>query len=563
MKILMINVVCGIRSTGRICTDLAVALEAQGHEVKIAYGREEVPDKFQKYAVRIGSDFGVKLHGVKARLQDGCGFGSKKATEKFIGWVKEYDPDVIHLHNIHGYYLNIEVLFNYLKVCGKKIIWTLHDCWAFTGHSAYCDAANCERWITGCYECPNMKEYPASFVDRSKDNWAQKKELMDWIPNLTIVTPSEWLAGLVRKSFLAKYPVTVIHNGIDTSQFYPLENDTKEFYGIGNKFMLLGVATAWDEMKGYSDYLKLADILGDGYQVVLVGLTEEQKDKLPKNVIGIEQTNSVKELAQLYTAADLFLNLSYCENYPTVNLEAIACGTPVLTYKTGGSPESAGKDAIVVERGDIQAVVDAIVGYKNNDGKKRIAVEKIELDNKTTVDNYLQKMCGGGGYWEYKKSLGLIGKRILLGVASVWDKRKGLEDIVMLSERTDDQAIVVGVSEKQKSILSRIVTFTRTNNVNELRKLYSVADVFINPTYEDNFPTTNIEALACGTPVITYDTGGSPEAAGDKAGAVVRKGNLEQFNHSCQTLSVFPLVCQDRSRLFTVDRMTKNYIPLY
>ena len=154
MKILMINVVCGIRSTGRICTDLATTLDAQGHEVKIAYGRENVPEQFQKYAVRIGTDLDVKLHGIRARVADGAGFGSKRATENFIKWVKEYDPDVIHLHNIHGYYINVEVLFKYLKTCGKKVIWTLHDCWSFTGHTAYCDAVNCKRWVKGCHNCP-------------------------------------------------------------------------------------------------------------------------------------------------------------------------------------------------------------------------------------------------------------------------------------------------------------------------------------------------------------------------------------------------------------------------
>lgn len=550
----MINVVCGIRSTGRICTDLALALEAQGHEVKIAYGREEVPEKFKKYAVRIGTDLDVKLHGLRARLLDGCGWGSRGATEEFIEWVKEYNPDVIHLHNIHGYYINIEVLFKYLKKCGKKIIWTLHDCWAFTGHSAYCDVANCERWIIGCHDCPNVKEYPASFVDRSKENWDKKKALMDGIPNLTIVTPSEWLAGLVRKSFLAQYPVKVIHNGIDTSRFYPMENDTREYFGIGDKFMLLGVSTSWDEMKGYSDYLKLADILGDGYKVVLVGLTRNQKKKLPRNVIGIERTNSVRELAQLYSAADLFLNLSYCENFPTVNLEAIACGTPVLTYRTGGSPESAGKDAIVIERGDLDAVAEVVKKIE----KKTPSVDRITIDKEKSVIEY--KRIIGGGYWKYKESLGLLGKKIVLGVAAVWDKRKGLDDIVELSKQIEDQIIVVGVSEEQLRVLpTNIKAYTRTNNVEELRRLYAVADIFVNPTYEDNFPTTNIEALACGTPVVTYNTGGSPEAADKVAGKVVDKGML----CSGIDIRIGVRICQERSRKFTSAKMTELYVPLY
>ena len=280
MKVLMINVVCGIRSTGRICTDLAVELEKQGHEVKIAYGRENVPKQFQKYAVRIGTDLDVKLHGIKARLLDGAGFGSKNATVKFIRWIKEYDPDVIHLNNIHGYYINIEVLFKYLRICGKKIIWTLHDCWSFTGHSAYCDAVQCERWVQGCYKCPQRKEYPKSIIDASRGNWIKKKKIFSDIPNMTIITPSNWLAELVKKSFLGKYPVEVIHNGIDTNQFKPLKNDFREVYHLEDKFIVLGIATVWNDMKGYSDFIKLASMLDDFYKIVMVGLTEEQIEKL-------------------------------------------------------------------------------------------------------------------------------------------------------------------------------------------------------------------------------------------------------------------------------------------
>ena len=385
MRILMINVVCGIRSTGRICTDIATVLEKQGHEVKIAYGRESVPDKYQKYAIKIGTDLDVKMHGLRARLLDGCGWGSRRATENFIEWVKGYNPDVIHLHNIHGYYVNIEVLFNYLKTCEKKIIWTLHDCWAFTGHTAYCDVTGCERWISGCYDCPNRNLYPASYVDKSKKNWIKKRAIMTNIPNMTIVVPSKWLGGLVQKSFLAQYPLKIIYNGIDTSQFYFMENDFKKKFDIADKYMILGVATSWDDMKGYSDYLKLATILGDNFQIVLVGLTKKQKKKLPQNIIGIERTNSVKELAQIYSAANLFLNMSYCENYPTVNIEAVACETPVLTYKTGGSPESA-FGGMVVPRGDINAVADAIRTAEFKIPK----IDRHEIDSNTTLEKYLK-----------------------------------------------------------------------------------------------------------------------------------------------------------------------------
>lgn len=360
----MINTVCGIRSTGRICTDLATSLAAAGHEVRIAYGREEVPEQFNKYAVRIGSNMDVRIHGIRARLFDGCGFGSRTATIKFIQWVKKYDPDVIHLHNLHGYYLNLEVLFDYLRTCGKRIIWTLHDCWAFTGHSAFCDAVGCERWKTGCYDCPLAKEYPASYVDRSKTNWQKKKEIITGIPDMTLVTPSKWLASLTRESFLMEYPVKVIHNGIDTSKFFPIESNFKVSRGISDKVMLLGVTTAWSDMKGYSDFLKLADMIDEKYQIVMVGLTKKQLDALPKKIIGIERTNNLEELVKIYTAADAFLSLSYCENYPTVNLEARACGTPVITYNAGGSAETAGSESVIVAKGDLEGVIRALETVK-------------------------------------------------------------------------------------------------------------------------------------------------------------------------------------------------------
>ena len=393
MKILMINVVCGIRSTGRICTDLATALEAQGHDVKIAYGRENVPDNYQKYAVRIGSDLDVKLHALKARLFDGCGWGSVKATKKFIDWIIDYNPDVIHLHNIHGYYINIELLFNYLKICNKKIIWTLHDSWAFTGHSAYCDVVGCERWKNGCYNCPNKKIYPKSLIDRSKVNWLKKKELLTNIQNFMIITPSEWLANLVKKSFLYNYETIVIHNGIDTSQFCYSPSDVRNRLQISDtQCMLLGVSTSWDEMKGLSDYFKLANLLGEEYQIVLVGLTKSQINGLPHNIIGIERTNSVKELAELYSACDIFLNLSYCENYPTVNLEALACGATVITYNVGGSSETVRNvdNGYTIDRGDINAVKNLLIESKNLIASQKLSAVDLRLiDKKECVSKYL------------------------------------------------------------------------------------------------------------------------------------------------------------------------------
>lgn len=386
MRVLMINVVCGIRSTGRICTDLAVELEKQGHEVKIAYGRFDVPEKFTKYAVRIGSDNSVKVNALKARLLDNEGLNAVSETKKFLKGVKEYDPDVIHLHNIHGYYLNYPLLFDYLRTCGKKIIWTLHDCWAFTGHTAYCDAIGCEKWKTGCNHCLQIKEYPKAMVDQSERNWKIKREKLIGIPNMTIVTPSNWLAGLVKESFLGDYPVEVIYNGIDISQFQPQANDFKEEHGIADRKMLVGVATAWNENKGYSDYLKLADMLGDGYQVVLVGVTEEQKKALPGNVMGITRTNSIQKLKEIYCGADCYVNLSYCESFGLTNVEAQLCGTPIITYSSGGCVESAGSNGKVVQRGQLDDVRKLIESETTICPSDR--AEFLQMDRRICMQHY-------------------------------------------------------------------------------------------------------------------------------------------------------------------------------
>ena len=385
MKVLFINGVCGFRSTGKICADLADRLEETGHEAKIAYGRESyVPEQYQKYAVRIGKDIDLKLHAISARLFDNSGFGSVNATKIFLKGLEEYNPDIIHLHNIHGYYVNIELLFNYLKRSGKRVLWTLHDGWAFAGHSARCDMIGCERWKTGCYKCPKQREYPKSYIDRSKQNWEKKKELFTNVRDLTIITPSYWLASEVQESFLSNYPVTVIHNGIDTTVFRHCESDFKKRLGLSDKKILLGVSTAWDEMKGLSDYYKLADIVGKEYQVILVGLTDDQKKKLPYNVIGITRTNSVQELVKIYSVTDVHVNLSYCDTYPTVNIEAAACGVPTVSYRTGGSPEFVvPTGGLVVNKGDINAVAQAIKT------PMRVVFDRETSSNKLAIYKYI------------------------------------------------------------------------------------------------------------------------------------------------------------------------------
>lgn len=347
MKVLMINSVCGVGSTGRICTDIADMLLSQGHECKIAYGRGEIPEEYRDISVRIGSTFKVYCNVLKSRLFDNEGFNAVGATKKLVRWIKEYDPDVIHLHNIHGYYLNVKILFDYLKTSGKKIIWTLHDCWAFTGHCTHFQVPYCDKWRTECEKCIRVKDYPKALISHAKRNYKRKKQTFCGVPNLTIVTPSKWLSGLVEQSFLSEYQTVVINNGIDLSVFKPTESDFRERFGLTDKKIILGVASVWEKRKGFNDFLELAKLIDDSYRIVLVGVNDKQLKMLPSSVIGIKRTNNVKELAEIYTAADVLFNPTYEDNYPTVNLEAQACGTPVITYPTGGSVESVPSENVV------------------------------------------------------------------------------------------------------------------------------------------------------------------------------------------------------------------------
>lgn len=358
MRILMINSVCGVGSTGRICTDLAAALEQRGHTVKIAYGRGKAPDFARRWAVRIGTEADVRLHGAYARVNDAAGLGSRHATARLIDWIRSYDPDLIHLHNLHGYYLHVGVLFDYLKTCGKPVVWTLHDCWPFTGHSAYCESPKCEKWRTGCDSCAQIESYPRSVVDRAARNWRFKRETFNGVERLTLVTPSAWLAGLARESFLGYYPVKVVPNGVDTAVFRPLPEDADR--RAGQPFTVLGVASVWEKRKGLDDLKRLREIMPRDWAMTLVGLTEQQKAALPDTIRGVTRTHDVRELRDLYAAADVFVNPTTEDNYPTTNLEAIACGTPVVTYPTGGSSESARLCGAVTDACTPEALLRAI-----------------------------------------------------------------------------------------------------------------------------------------------------------------------------------------------------------
>lgn len=384
MKILMVNSVCGFGSTGRICTDIAEALSQQAHEVKIAYGREAVHEKYQKYAVKIGNSIDQNLHWLRTRLMNEHGFGSRKATRNFLQWANEYNPDLLWLHNIHGYYINVEMLFDWIKSRPQmKIKWTLHDCWAFTGHCTYFTVAKCTKWKTHCSHCPQVQRYPASYLfDNSKRNFERKRRAFTGVADMTLITPSQWLADLVKQSFLKEYPVKVEYNKINTTVFKPTPNDFRERYGLQDKKIILGVASIWSPRKGLDDLIKLSQMLDESYAVVLVGLTPKQIKSLPHGILGLTRTNSVQALAEIYTAADLFVNCTYEDNFPTVNLESLACGTPVITYRTGGSPEALNERCgIIVDQGDLSALVQAIKEYKGDTEACLLRVRNFALNS--------------------------------------------------------------------------------------------------------------------------------------------------------------------------------------
>ena len=362
MKVLEINSVCGIRSTGRIATDLAMLLNHRGDSAMVAYGRESVPPVYQSISHRITTQNDVRLHALSARLFDNAGFCSTKKTREFVQWIKEYDPDIIHLHNLHGYYLNIEILFDYLRQSGKPVLYSLYDCWSFTGHCAHYDFHGCQKWKNGCESCPCKTDYPKTMFSHARKNQEKKRKLFTGLDNLHIIAPSEWMASQVRESYLKQYPVHILPNGITVDQFCRKESSFREDHGIGDKFMVLGVSSFWTAEKGVEDLNRLADDLPrDSFQVVTVG---RQKKNLPLSdkILAIDSTDSIEELCRVYSAADLFVNPTLQETQGLTTVEAFACGTPAVVYRSGGAAECVDDTCgISVKRGDYAALKNAIL----------------------------------------------------------------------------------------------------------------------------------------------------------------------------------------------------------
>ena len=361
MKLLQINSTVNSGSTGRIAEHIGRIAIENGWESYIAYGRHR-NTSFSK-EIQIGTKLDVYLHGIYSLLTDKHGLASINATNKFIDYVKYIKPDVIHLHNIHGYYLNYKYLFEYFAKIDTPIVWTMHDCWSITGHCSHFESVTCNKWKNLCNHCPLKTSYPRSLLlDNCNSNYLLKKKLFTKPNNINIITVSKWLEGIMKDSFLNKYPIHTIYNGVDISSFRPIPfKHLKEGLKCENKKILLGVATAWSERKGLSDYYKLAQKLPPNIQIILVGLNKKQLKEVPSNIIGIERTESIQQLAEYYSMADIVLNLSYEETFGLTTVEGFACGTPGIVYDKTASPELVSHDTgIIVEAGNIDSLVVAI-----------------------------------------------------------------------------------------------------------------------------------------------------------------------------------------------------------
>lgn len=403
-SVVMVNTVCG-GSHGRIMRDLQLAATNQGYDVKIAYGRGMFPD--HKDTIRIGNKADVLAHVALTRTLDRHALASKYATKQFIKTLKALAPDLLHLHNIHGYYLHARDLFDYINATGIPTVWTHHDCWAFTGHCSHFTRVNCQRWQQGCYECPQKREYPASFgLDASRSNWRWKREAFSRPSSLQIVTPSIWLSSMLSDSFLRDIPRLTVQNGVDLSLFRPTdERDreaTRKALGVRpDQVLLTAVAAPFDARKGYADALQVGQYLGDQARVLLVGLEDSQLASLPPHVIGIKRTDGPESLVSIYNATDCLLNPTYEDTYPTVNMEAMACGTPVAGYAVGGATEQLESPCgIPVPVGNVEALATAAL----HQGKQKMALTALcrnyainHFDRSRAIETYMalyNKMTG-------------------------------------------------------------------------------------------------------------------------------------------------------------------------
>lgn len=371
MKVLQINSFFSAGGPPRIVKGVYDTIVRNGDECLLASAREKPVPEMNVY--RIGTSLTTYSCAIQARLFDNDGFAARNATEKLIEEIKRYNPDIIQLHNLHSYYINVKILFDFMSTYGKPVVWTFHDCWPMTGHCPHFSMVGCNRYLTGCHHCPQKSEFPASLLlDQSKRNWNRKKTAFTSVPDLTIVCVSKWLESIVKTSYMRNYPTRVIYNGLDLEPFQPTQSSFRADNRLTGKKVLLGVALHWGAKKGINDYIALSKLLDRSYQIVLVGLSEGEVKDLPANITPVPPVNDDTMLAGIYSAADLCLNLSYEETFGLTSIEALACGTPIITYDQTAVPEITRMyDLPVVPAGDIKALAGAIENYLQHSRRQR------------------------------------------------------------------------------------------------------------------------------------------------------------------------------------------------
>lgn len=404
-RIAMINTVCS-GSHGRIMGDLRRRAQAQGHEVLTCWGRGPAAGG---EGLPIGGRADVLWHVALTRGLDRHALGSLRATRQFLRALDAWRPDMLHLHNLHGYYLHGPALFEYIRARGLPVLWTHHDCWALTGHCSHFERVACERWVDGCHDCPLKHEYPASYgLDASRRNWKWKRAVFAEAPSLRLVAPSRWLDGVLARSYMKDVPREVIGNGVDLALFCPDGGAgaaaTRAACGVGEgEAMLLAVAAPFDERKGFSDALAVAEMLRGRARLVMVGLEARQKATLPEYITGIIRTDGPEALVALYRAADCLVNPTKEDTYPTVPMEALACGTPVAGYGAGGAAEQLEAPwGVAVATGDRAALAEAAMALAETGGALRgvcRTAAEARFDRADALGMYLERynmMTGDG-----------------------------------------------------------------------------------------------------------------------------------------------------------------------
>ena len=387
MKLVQINATCGAGSTGKICVAVSKLLWQHDIENYVYYVSRSSD---YPYGVKYMTPRELKIQALRSRILGNYGFNSHKATDRLLKELESVDPDIVHLHNVHGHNCDLGLLMDYLRQKKKKIYWTFHDCWCFTGYCTHYSMSRCNNWKDGCRECPQWRRY-SWFFDRSIRMFEQKKRAFSDL-DLTIITPSKWLGQQVEQSFLQSYPVKGIHNGIDLDVFKPIGSDLRVQYSLRDKVVILGVAAGWDDRKGLDVFISLADRLDENYQLVLVGTNDKVDKRLPKTILSIHRTENQFELAKWYSLASVFVNPTREDTFPTVNIEALACGTPVVTFRTGGSPESIDETCgMVVEKDDVDGLEAAIryIAEKKPFSEEACIRRAQEFDEREKFSEYL------------------------------------------------------------------------------------------------------------------------------------------------------------------------------